>query len=167
MSKSYFRVSLISIAAAAALTAGLAPSAAFAYDENSAAVVNVDSKGVGLRGHDPVAYHTVGAPTAGKAEFSAKHKGVTYLFASAANRDAFNANPDKYEPAYGGFCAMGVALEKKLDGDPAAWKLVDGKLHLNVNKDVQKKWLEDVPGNNKKADANWPSIKAKTPKSLA
>jgi len=55
MSKSYFRVSLIAVAAAAALTAGLAPSAAFAYDENSAAVVNIDSKGIGLRGHDPVA----------------------------------------------------------------------------------------------------------------
>ncbi|MBT9458510.1 MAG: YHS domain-containing protein [Burkholderiaceae bacterium] len=167
MSKSFFRVSLIAVATAAALTAGLAPSVAFAYDENSAAAVNVDTKGVGLQGHDPVAYFTVGAPTPGKTDFTAKHNGVTYLFASAANRDAFKANPGKYEPAYGGFCAMGVALEKKLDGDPTAWKIVDGKLHLNVNKDVQKKWLEDVPGNNKKADTNWPQIKGKTPKSLA
>jgi YHS domain-containing protein len=167
MSKSLFRNSLIAVAAAAALASGLAPTAAFAYDENSTAAVNVDAKGVGLQGHDPVAYHTVGAPTAGKAEFSAKYNGVTYLFASAANRDAFKAEPGKYEPAYGGFCAMGVALEKKLDGDPTAWKIVDGKLHLNVNKDVQKKWLEDVPGNNKKANMNWPTIKAKTPKSLA
>ena len=61
---------------------------------------------------------------------------------------------------------MGVALEKKLDGDPTAWHIHDGKLYLNVNKDVQKKWLEDVPGNNVKANANWPEIKNKTPKSL-
>lgn len=167
MSKSYFRLSLVAAATAATLSLSLAPSVAMAYDENSTASVNVDAKGIGLRGHDPVAYHTAGAPTLGKAEFTAKHNGVTYQFASAANRDTFNANPGKYEPAYGGFCAMGVALEKKLDGDPAAWKIVDGKLHLNVNKDVQKKWLEDVPGNNKKADMNWPAIKAKTPKSLA
>lgn len=114
-----------------------------------------------------MAYFTAGAPTAGKAEFNAAHAGVTYHFASAANRDAFKAEPAKYAPQYGGFCAMGVALEKKLDGDPNAWRIHDGKLYLNVSKDVQKKWLEDVPGNNKKADVNWPQIKGKTPKSLA
>ena len=92
---------------------------------------------------------------------------ATLLFASAANRDAFQADPATYAPQSGGFCAMGVALERKLDGDPNAWRVVDGKLYLNVNKDVQKKWLEDVPGNNKKADINWPQIKGKTPKSLA
>jgi hypothetical protein len=88
------------------------------------------------------------------------------LFSSAANRDLFTANPGKYAPAFGGFCAMGVALEKKLDGDPTAWKLVDGKLYLNLNKDVQKKWLEDVPGNLKNAQMTWPKIKAKAPKDL-
>jgi hypothetical protein len=62
---------------------------------------------------------------------------------------------------------MGVALEKKLDGDPQAWHIADGKLYLNVNKDVQKKWLEDVSGNNKKAVQIWPTIRDKTPKSLA
>ena len=83
-----------------------------------------------------------------------------------AHASAFKAAPAKYEPQYGGFCAMGVALDKKLDGDPTAWTIFDGKLFLNVNKDVQKKYLEDVAGNNRKADANWPQIRHKTPKSL-
>jgi hypothetical protein len=91
---------------------------------------------------------------------------VTYRFASSANREAFLADPERYAPAYGGFCAMGVALGKKFDGDPKAWHIADGKLYLNLNPSVQKKWLEDVPGHNVKANANWPRIEDKTPKSL-
>jgi YHS domain-containing protein len=157
----------VGIAVAATLSAALVPATSFAYDENSKSSVNVDAKGVGLRGHDPVAYFTAGAPALGNPAFTAKHGGVTFQFASAANRDAFRAAPAKYAPQFGGFCAMGVALEKKLDGDPAAWHIADGKLYLNVNKDVQKKWLEDVSGNNKKAEQIWPAIRNKTPKSLA
>ena len=71
-----------------------------------------------------------------------------------------------YAPQFGGFCAMGVVLEKKLDGDPQAWRVVDNKLYLNVNKDIQKKWLEDVPGNISKAGKTWPEIKNKAPKDL-
>lgn len=150
---------------AAALTATL-PQPAFAYDENSTSALNVDAQGVAVKGHDVVAYFTDGAPVAGKPEFAAKHDGATYHFATAAHRDAFKANPARYVPQFGGFCAMGVALEKKLDGDPTAWKIVDDKLYLNVSKGVQMKWLEDVPGNLKKANSNWPEIKAKTPKVL-
>ena len=138
---------------------------AFAYDENSTAAVNVDAKGIALRGYDPVAYFTVKAPTMGDAQFSAKHGGMTFHFASAANRDMFKANPAKYAPQFGGFCAMGVALEKKLDGDPEAWLVADdGKLYLNVNKDVQKKSLENVKGNNVTAVKNCPELKKNTPK---
>lgn len=166
MLKQSFRANLLALATVAAMGAVIAPSVAHAYDENSPSAVNVDAKGIGIRGFDPVAYFTAGAPAKGKAEFSASHAGVTYQFASAKNRDTFRGNPSKYAPAYGGFCAMGVVLEKKLDGDPDAWYVADGTLYLNVNKDVQKKWLEDVSGNNKKADMLWPEIKDKTPKSL-
>ena len=161
------RASLLAISTTIALGAAIVPVTSHAYDENSASAVNVDAKGVGLKGYDPVAYFTAGAPTAGKAEFTSKHDGVTYQFATAANRDAFKAAPTKYAPQFGGFCAMGVALEKKLDGDPAAWTIADGKLYLNVNKDVEKKYREDVTGNNKKADANWPQLRNKSPKSLS
>ena len=169
MNKTTLRANLLAIGFAVAATFGaaLVPATSHAYDENSASAVNVDPQGIGLRGHDPVAYFTVGAPTLGNGAFTAKHNGVTYQFANAANRTAFQADPAKYAPQFGGFCAMGVVLERKLDGDPDAWHIADGKLYLNVNKDVQKKWMLDVSGNNKKAEQIWPSIRSKTPKSLA
>lgn len=158
---------LFALAIATALSATLVPATSFAYDENSTAAINVDTKGIGLKGHDPVAYFTSGAPALGKAEFTATHDGVTYQFASAANLAAFKASPAKYAPQFGGFCAMGVSLGRKLDGDPLAWTIDEGKLYVNVNKDVQKKYLEDVKGNNGKAEQTWPSIRTKTPKALA
>lgn len=142
------------------------PTVALAYDETSASAVNVDSKGIALKGYDPVSYFTAGGPQLGKEQFQTQHDGASYRFSSAANRDAFVSNPAKYVPAFGGFCAMGVALEKKLDVDPQAWRVVDGKLYLNVNKDVQKRWLDNVPGNVSQANSNWPKLKDKVPKTL-
>lgn len=139
---------------------------ALAYDENSKAAINVDAQGVALRGYDPVAYFTAGQPTVGDAKFSVQHEGATYRFASAENKDKFAAAPAKYIPAYGGFCAMGTAFGKKIDGDPTLWKVVDGKLFLNVNPQVQTRWLQDVPGNVAKASGEWPKIKDKAPKEL-
>jgi YHS domain-containing protein len=142
------------------------PQQAFAYDETSTSALNVDKQGLAIKGFDPVAYFTESAPIAGSEKFSATYKGARYHFANAKNRDAFKANSEKFVPQYGGFCAMGVALGKKLDGDPQAWRVVDNKLYLNVNKEVQTKWLEDVPGNLKKADSEWPQVSNKAPKDL-
>ena len=159
MNTKTLRASLLAVTTAIALSAALAPIAAHAYDENSTAAVNVDAKGVGLQGHDPVAYFTAGAPTAGKAEFNAAHAGVTYHFASAANRDAFKADPAKYAPQYGGFCAWAVSNDDTADIDPNAWKIVNGKLYLNYSLEIQKKWEADIPGNVAKADKNWPALR--------
>jgi YHS domain-containing protein len=137
-----------------------------AYDEASVSELNTDATGLALRGHDPVAYFETGVPTAGQAQFQASHRGANYRFASAASLAKFRADPYRYAPQFGGFCAMGVALGKKLDGDPDAWKIVDDRLYLNVNRDVQKVWLENVPGNVAKAIGNWPEIKGRAPKDL-
>ena len=139
--------------------------AAYAYDENSTASINVE-RGVALKGHDPVAYFTQGKATPGSARYVATHAGATYQFASVANQQAFLANPAKYAPQYGGFCAMGAALGKKLDVDPTVFKVVDGKLYLNVNADVFQKWSEDVPGHIKTANQNWPAIADQAPSAL-
>lgn len=139
---------------------------AFAVVPNSTSAVNTDEQGIALHGYDPVAYFTVGAPTKGNASFIAKYEGASYFFASAENLQKFKANPAAFAPQFGGFCAMGVALEKKLDGDPAVWKIVDGKLYLNVNADVSVAWQRDIPGNLEKANDYWPEIKGKTPASL-
>lgn len=166
-STKYLRLSLLAIGM---LTAGVAlpaiSSHALAYDETSASAINVDKAGVAIRGYDPVAYFTQGKPTKGDPKFTAKYDGATYNFASAVNRDAFIKDPARFAPAFGGFCAMGAVFEKKLDGDPNLWKIVDGKLYLNVGTPAQKRWLEDVPGNIEKAKQNWPKIKDKAPKDL-
>lgn len=139
---------------------------AYAYDETSTNSNNVDAKGVGIHGYDPVAYFNAGKPTEGSDQFETAYEGVHYRFSSAANREAFLKEPTKYVPAYGGFCAMGASLGKKFDGDPKLWKIVNGKLYLNVNADVDKAWREDIPTNISKANQNWPEIKNKTPKDL-
>jgi YHS domain-containing protein len=156
---------------AALLGAGLSglallglPRLAAAFDDNSRADVNVDARGLALRGHDPVAYQTQGRPVPGLAQFTAQHQGATYHFVSAANRDAFRANPDRYAPAFGGFCAMGVAMARKLDGDPTLFRVVDNRLYLNVSAPVQKRWMEDIPGNIAQANAEWPKLRGRTPR---
>ena len=81
---------------------------------------------------------------------------------SKANRDAFAADPARYAPQYGGFCAFGMAGGYKAAGDPVAFSVVDGKLYLNYNRDVQKQWTTDVPGFVSKADRNWPAVSNQT-----
>lgn len=150
----------------AALLGAAAPQAAFAYEASSKAAANVDGSGLAIKGYDPVAYFTIGAPTQGQAKFTASHSGATYHFSSAENRTAFLADPEKYVPAYGGFCAYAASLSKKADVDPTAWRIVEGKLYLNYNHNVQTRWLEDVPGNVTKATKSWPVIKDKAPSEL-
>src|SRR5688500_7266928 len=127
----------------------------------AAGEINVDSSGLALKGYDPVAYFTDGKPVEGKAEFTARHDGATYRFASAANRDAFVAAPAKYAPQYGGYCAFGTASGYKAPIEPDAWTVVDGKLYLNYNRSVRSKWSSDIPGYIRKADAQWPAIKSR------
>ncbi|MEM7042977.1 MAG: YHS domain-containing (seleno)protein [Pseudomonadota bacterium] len=133
--------------------------ATFAGAATAETEVNIN-KGYAVHGYDVVAYFTKGQPTEGSDEFQATHDGATYRFASAEHRDAFNADPAKYAPQYGGYCAFGTAMGRKFDGDPHAWKLVDDKLYLNLNKGVQERWLTDVPGFIRGAENNWPIIRS-------
>jgi YHS domain-containing protein len=121
-----------------------------------------ESGGVALKGHDPVAYFTDNAAVRGSDAFTATHDGVTYKFASAANRDAFVAAPARYLPRYGGFCAYGAAEGYKADIDPRAFSIVEGKLYLNYDSDIRTKWEKDVPGYIGKADRNWPAVSRST-----
>ena len=119
--------------------------------------VNVND-GYAVHGYDVVAYFTVSAPTEGDDRFTAEHQGTQYRFASAENRDRFNGDPAKYAPQYGGFCAFGASVGRKFDGDPHAWRIIDGKLYLNLNKKVQARWLQDTEGFIRGANHNWPII---------
>ena len=108
-----------------------------------------------VQGHDPVAYFTEGQPVKGSADFTTEYMGAEFRFASAANRDAFVADPAKYAPQYGGYCAWAMADGKYAKGDADFWKIVDGKLYLNFNSGIQKKWNKDIPGFIEKADTEW------------
>ena len=114
--------------------------------------------GLAIRGYDAVAYYQQSAPVKGSSQFSYQWRGATWLFASAENRDRFQADPERYAPQYGGYCAYAVSKGHTASIDPEAWKIVDGKLYLNYSKGVQKKWEQDVPGNIVKADKNWPDL---------
>jgi len=116
-------------------------------------------QGLAIKGYDPVAYHNDGKSVEGSSKFEFEWKDAKWRFASAEHRDLFKADPDKYAPKYGGYCAWAVSQGYTASVDPKnAWTVVDGKLYLNYNVDVQKKWAQDIPGNIKKADANWPDV---------
>ncbi len=120
----------------------------------------------GISGYDPVAYFTDGKPTKGNGYNVADYQGVSYAFATEENKELFEANPSKYVPAYGGWCAYGVAVGKKFVADPQVWKIVNGKLYLNLDRDIQGKWNEDIPGYIKTANSNWKEIWDKAPSDL-
>ena len=119
-----------------------------------------------MGGYDPVAYFEVGKPVRGNGYHTATYQGGTYLFANKKHQEKFEANPGKYAPQYGGYCAYGVAVGKKFYSDPNRWKIVDGKLYLNLDKNIQKKWKQDISGHITKADSNWVEIEHKHPSEL-
>lgn len=120
-----------------------------------------ERNGLAIRGYDPVAYFRESKPVRGSDSLRADWDGATWNFASAANRDAFLADPGKYAPRYGGYCAWAVSQGYTAPVSPEAWRIVDGKLYLNYSKSVQRTWEEDIPGNIAAADGNWPGIRQK------
>ena len=114
-------------------------------------------QGVGLKGYDPVAYFTLSQPTPGAEAFSYRLNGTTYRFASAEHLERFKADPDKYLPQYGGYCAYAMSHNYIADIDPARWAIVDGRLFLNNGRFAHTLWSFDKPGHIASADRNWPA----------
>lgn len=131
-----------------------------------AAATNYQHSTPAVQGYDVVSYQTGKRPVRGNGNHVATYDGATYQFSSNANKDAFLADPDKYVPAYNGYCAFGVSVGKKFIGDPEVWRLVKGKLYLNLDTSIQSEWLKDVPGRIETADAEWVRIKDEDPTSL-
>jgi YHS domain-containing protein len=124
--------------------------------------VNANNNDVAIKGFDTVSYFTMGKAVEGTSDYTATYKNAIYQFSSAENRDLFKQNPEKYAPQYGGFCAFGVTMERKFDTDPHAFKIVDNKLYLNLNSQVQERWVTDILGFIATAENNWGDIKGKT-----
>jgi YHS domain-containing protein len=120
--------------------------------------LNLDKQGIAIQGYDPVAYFTQNKPVQGNPKFLSRYQGATYYFASGEDKATFDANPTKYEPSFGGFCAYGVSRNKLVEIDVEAFQIVDGRLLLQYSKGVQKDFNKDTKGNLTKADMNWSAL---------
>ncbi len=115
-----------------------------------------------VSGYDSVAYFTESKAVKGSAKFKFKYKGAEWHFISEKHLKMFQQSPEKYSPQYGGYCAWAVAARKqRAPGDPNYWKIVDDRLYLNYDAEIQKKWLQDITGFIKKANENWPEMTAR------
>ena len=141
-----------------AMTALVVPPGQPALARGVAPVFTGILKGVAVGGYDPVAYFTQGTAVEGSSKITAEHSGATWRFASEANRAAFLADPNKFAPQYGGYCAYAVSQGYTAKGDPHAWSIHDGKLYLNYNRAVRTDWEKDKVRFIKLGDGNWPKV---------
>lgn len=148
------------------LVAGAGLLALMAMPASADEITSFVKGGYAIGGTDPVAYFTDGKPVQGLDDFTAEYDGVTWKFASAAHRDAFKADPARYAPQYGGFCAFGASQGFKVPIIPEAWSIVDGKLYLNNNPNVQRRFEEETAEIIHNADLNWQIIKNTPPAAL-
>jgi YHS domain-containing protein len=124
-------------------------------------LVNIDRHGIGVRGYDPVAYFTDAKAVQGNASISSSADGVIYYFATPEHKAAFDSNPAKYEPQFGGYCAYGLSRGSLIEIDPMAFQIVNGRLLLQYSKGVMEKFNKDATTNLQKADQNWPILQEK------
>ncbi|HBS27943.1 MAG TPA: hypothetical protein DEB06_00490 [Phycisphaerales bacterium] len=124
-------------------------------------LLNLDREGVAIQGYDPVAYFTEGKPVMGDSKIRSSHGGGVYWFASVSNKAMFDANPAKYEPQFGGWCAYAASINALSPIDPKYWEIVDGRLLLQHNQKAWDLWHKDASGNLVLADKNWPGLVAK------
>jgi len=108
-------------------------------------------------GYDVVSYFSESGPVKGSKKIKTQYLGAEWRFSSQENLDAFLLEPEKYAPQYGGYCAYAMADGTTFRGDPRRWTVHEGKLYLNFNKSVNKKWLADKENYIVKADAHWPA----------
>jgi YHS domain-containing protein len=121
-------------------------------------LVNVDQRGVALQGYDPVGFQRENHPVKGDPSRQSAYRGAIYRFASAENQAEFERDPAKYEPQFGGFCGYAASIDTISPIDVNYFQILDGRLVLQHNAKAWQLWNEDVPGNLRKADANWPGL---------
>jgi YHS domain-containing protein len=121
-------------------------------------LLNTTWTGAAVKGYDPVAYFTDNKAVEGVSDFKSELNGATYFFVSKEHKDLFDANPSKYLPQFGGYCAYGVSINKTVNIDPTAFQIIDGKLYLQYSKAILDKFNQDAAGNLQKAQSNWPTL---------
>jgi YHS domain-containing protein len=126
-----------------------------------AQAVNVSGKSnIAISGHDPVAFFTQKKPMHGNFKITSKHQGATYFFVNERHKALFDANPTKYAPQCGGYCAFGVSVGALLPVDINTWQVRNDKLYLNLNPQIVKLFNQNLDANIAKAEKNWPRLAA-------
>ena len=134
-------------------TLALAPVAATSGEVNTGYFGNV-----AIKGYDPVAYFTMSRPVAGREDVTHQWLGAEWRFVNEDHRDLFRNDPVAYAPQYGGHCADALAYDTMTTNiDPAAWRIIDGKLYLNYDLGAAAE-IEEIPGQIDRADAYWQKI---------
>ena len=144
----------------AALVCACASQRAATKAPDATALVNRDAQGVAISGYDPVAYFTDGKPTPGDASIRAVHQGATYYFTTQDHRWQFLREPDRYAPAFGGYCGYAASIKRLSPTDPNVWQIVEGQLVLQHNRHAFELFNQDLSGNLARATANWPELRA-------
>jgi len=122
-------------------------------------LINADAASrTGLQGYDPVAFFTDAKPAKGNPAITAEFDGVTYFFASEKHKTAFIKSPQKYLPAYGGYCAYGVSVNRLFPVEIDTWEIVDGRLILQFDQATKRKFAKAKMANLAKADSYWPGL---------
>ncbi len=121
-------------------------------------LLNLDRNGVAIQGYDPVAFFTDSRPVKGDSQFQSDYNGAKYYFASADHKAAFDKEPAKYEPQFGGYCAYGVSHGSRAPIKIEAWQIVNGRLLMQYDLGVKDDFNKDQQGTLKKADQNWPGL---------
>lgn len=146
-----------------ALFIGVVVGIAACSKANDFASVNTNADGLALHGFDAVAFFAVDTAVEGNRTYEYVWNGAKWLFANAENLEKFKQNPESYAPQYGGYCSYAVSKGYTADGDPQAWKIVEGKLFLNYSPEVKEIWEKEQSDNIKKATTNWKEFKTKKP----
>lgn len=126
--------------------------------EGQKVLVNVDKDGLAIEGYDPVAYFMQRKAVKGEPKYRSATGGAVYQFASAEDKATFDADPARYQPQYGGYCAYAASISTVSPIDPNFWEIVDGRLLLQHNQKAWDAWHKDASGNLVKADRNWPAL---------
>lgn len=125
--------------------------------------LNLDENGRALRGYDAVAYFAVNNAVKGDPKYAYVWNGAKWFFSSEENMKKFQVDPAAYAPQFGGYCSYAVSEGYTADGDPEAWKLVEGKLYLNYSPKVKEKWEQNQSERIEKGEKNWVGFKKKKP----
>jgi YHS domain-containing protein len=125
--------------------------------------ISTSAENIAIKGYDTVAYFADEGAVKGDPKFEFVWNGAKWLFSNSENLEKFKANPEQFAPQFGGYCSFAVSKGYTADGDPEAWKMVDGKLYLNYNQEVKKMWEAEQEKRIKDGEKNWEGFKSKKP----